>query len=442
MSAGYFFMWHTDGEIAFCVQNDTFCVRQTLNGQVSFSYPCGRDEAGMLERLIDYVKERDLPLRFFDVTPELLERIRQNPALQPMRFAYERRWSDYLYECEAVIGFRGKAFSGQRNHINRFKALYGEPEIRFLDSSDVPAILKFLDRYQAEHTDARALETEELEHTRRLIGAFEALRFYCAGLFTGGELCAFSIGELVGDTLMIHVEKALKTYPGAYPTMYQGFARLMRARLGDRLVYLNREDDAGDLGLRTSKMQYHPVKLIDKYLVHAFSPAARINEFPTLAGEGVVLDELRETDRSAYFALNTDCENNRFWGYDYKEDPGLVFPVNEDTFYESARYDTACGDSINFAIRERAGGELIGEAILWNFTSTGAAELGCRIAREHQHKGLGRAAFAAAADFAERTLGLRLCAKCFSENEPSRKMILSCGFHEIRRDQTYLYFAR
>ncbi|MFR0769251.1 MAG: hypothetical protein ACLSHO_06405 [Dysosmobacter sp.] len=37
------------------------------------------------------------------------------------------------------------------------------------------------------------------------------------------------------------------------------------AAFGDGCAYVNREDDAGDRGLRTSKLQYGPAKLAPKY---------------------------------------------------------------------------------------------------------------------------------------------------------------------------------
>ena len=87
----------------------------------------------------------------------------------------------------------------------------------------------------------------------------------------------------------------------------------------------------------------------------------------------MVLTELREGDKAVYLRLNTDAENNRWWGYDYREDMNLTGPVDENTFFDAARYDMAAGDSVNLAVRLSADGEMIGEAILWNFSPDGTA---------------------------------------------------------------------
>ena len=145
------------------------------------------------------------------------------------------------------------------------------------------------------------------------------------------------------------------------------------------LTYVNREDDSGDPGLRTSKTKYHPVFMAHKYLVHSGSPAAQLAEIPTISSGGVVLTGIQERDKPAYLKLNMNIENNRYWGYDYREDVSITGQPDENTFYDSVMYDTAAGDSIDLAVRLSDDGEMIGETVLWNFTSHGTAELGCRI---------------------------------------------------------------
>ena len=67
-------------------------------------------------------------------------------------------------------------------------------------------------------------------------------------------------------------------HQGAYPTLVQAFA----AHFGGDCVYINREDDAGDRGLRTSKLQYLPVRLAGKLRFEVQCEADRLREIPTV----------------------------------------------------------------------------------------------------------------------------------------------------------------
>ena len=439
LSAGALFMWQ-DGSVYFCERNGTLVVRQNRGEQPAFSYPIGKDPDGMIDELLGYVKENRLPLRFFAVDDETLEKIKSDGRLNPSMWACDRRWSDYVYSFEAAKTFHGRKYDGQRNHINRFKKLYGEPDVRLLTDADLTVVSDLLSEYEAEHVFANALERLELESTKKLLSVYSSLGLYAAGLFVDGKLAAFSIGEISGNTLFIHVEKALKRFEGAYPTMYSGFVNLIDKIAERELLTVNREDDSGDPGIRTSKLQYHPIRKIDKYLVHVGSPASKIRVLPEIKRNGVVLTPFRESDKKAYLALNTDVENNRYWGYDYREDVGITNGIDEDTFYDFTALDMRVGDSINFAVRLASDGEMIGEAILWNFNADGEAELGCRIMPKYQGHGYGKAAFRAAADFAKNDLGLKVYARCFRENTASRKMILASGFEAWYDGENHEYF--
>ena len=233
---------------------------------------------------------------------------------------------------------------------------------------------------------------------------------------------------------MCHIEKGLPQYEGVYPTMVQAFA----AANAQGLRWINREDDAGDKGLRTSKLQYLPAELGAKVRIRVRNELAYLDTIPPLASERLTLDALTEADREAYNRLCLDDDRNRWWGYDYRKD--LKGELTEDYFLAVARHDFASKLAVNFAIR--LDGKFIGEAVLYNFDYKGGAELGCRILPEYAGNGYGAEAFQRAAEWSVYQLGLyRLKGKCYKENEASRKMLSAC-MRPAGEDETFYYFEK
>jgi len=176
---------------------------------------------------------------------------------------HERDWDDYIYLSEEIISLRGKKFNGQRNHINKFKKLYPDAEFREIGESDIPSLKEFIGRYFEEKK--AVLEDDSFDYEEaHLYEQLDNLDLYAQRtglLLVGGRIAGFSIGEVVGDTLIIHTEKADVTYDGVYPTLVNLFAA---AHAGDvRLI--NREEDCGVEGLRRSKLSYHPPQIREKY---------------------------------------------------------------------------------------------------------------------------------------------------------------------------------
>ena len=89
---------------------------------------------------------------------------------------------------------------------------------------------------------------------------------------------------------------------------------------GGGCTYVNREDDAGDRGLRTSKLQYLPVRLAGKLRFEVQCEADRLRELPPVTTPRLTLTPLEERDEAAYNALCLDDARNRWWGYDYRQD--------------------------------------------------------------------------------------------------------------------------
>ena len=346
----------------------------------------------------------------------------------------DRLWHDYLYRAEDLSTFAGRRYSGQRNHINKFRKLYPDAVYRELTEEDGEKVEEFWEEFHRIFNKADALAKKELCYARKLMRQVGKSWVLAGCVELEGRLLAISMGEVCGGTLVCHIEKGLPQYEGVYPFMVQSFA----AAHSEGLTWINREDDAGDRGLRTSKLQYLPADMGHKIRLTARNELSFLDEIPALESERLTLDALRPEDREAYNRLCLDDERNRWWGYDYRED--LDGELTEDYFLEVARRDFAGKLAVNFAVR--LDGQIIGEAVLYQFDCKGSAELGCRILPEFAGSGYGREAFRRAAEWSLYELGLcRLRAKCFHENEASRRMLEAC-MRPSGEDETFAYFEK
>ena len=434
-SVGVKLMWGSVLRPAFCEAAGCLIVRNEIDGRWQFDFPVAGPEGDVeaaLTLIERYCTEQGVrPV--ISVVPEQ-EASRLFLRYPVVRLINERPWKDYIYRRKDLAEFAGRHHSGQRNHINKFRKLFPDAEYVTLSAADEPLLERFWQEYGTEFTKESAIAKNELRLAKEMLRHLSGDWFMAGGLLHEGRLVAISVGEKCGRTMQVHIEKALYSCPGAYPTMVQAFAQ----HCGEDVEYMNREDDARDKGLRTSKTQYLPVMLAGKPCFEVGSELDRLREIPALHTERLTLDALQEKDRAAYNALCLDEERNRLWGYDWRKDYDGR-PV-EEYFLSVAQEDFRLRRCVNFAVR--LGEKCIGEAVLYNLDWRGGAELGCRIAPEYAGCGYGTEAFAAAADWALYGLGLaRVVAKCFKENEASYKM-LSFSMKRTGEDEQYFYFEK
>ena len=436
-SVGTKLMWKKSLHPAWAEAAGCLVVRNCINGQVVFDYPVAGpegDEDAALEAIETDCLEQGIP-PVISVVPEA------KAAHLLARYPYVsvsdvRTWRDYIYYREDLQFFAGRRYSGQRNHINKFRSKWPDAEFRPLTAEDKDVIAQFWTDYEAEFPKGdNAKARDELELAKKMLALVGRPYFLAGGMFDGEKLIALSLAEKCGDTLIIHIEKALYSYTGVYPTLVQAFADAF----GDGCQWINREDDAADRGLRTSKLQYGPAKLAPKYRFEPQNELLRhVSQIPDLKTERLTLSALTEADIPAYNALVLDGDRNRWWGYD--DVGGLGGPVEERSFFEVAQRDFENRQAVNFAVR--LDGKLIGEAVLYRFDCRGGAELGCRIDAAYAGHGYGTEAFAAVADWGLYRVHLsKVVAKCFKENQASYKMLSSC-MRKAGEDETFFYFEK
>lgn len=427
---GVMYMWsaYFGTEIAF--YDGGLLVKDELFGGDLFMVPRGDNAEEGFRLIEEYERAKGGELRFNSVDDEDLARLSARyPAIE---IKSKRDYSDYLYLASDLAEYKGKKYHGQKNHKNKFLRTYPQYEFMPFGENDLPEIFAFLEEHKALAPRSEE-ELTEYAACRRLLSAMGELDLLTALIRVDGKIVAFTVGEILNDTLIIHIEKALPVYSGVYPTICSLFAE----KYASSVTYINREDDAGDPGLRTSKTQYHPIALVEKRL--AICHFSRRLSLPTVFTDRLIADEFSSSDMEAYAALATDEERNRYWGYDYKADLGSDAP-DAAHFERVLAEDEARGVCYCRAIRTTEG-DFVGEAVIYNFRTDGSAELGLRVASSFAGKGYGREAYRAVADAALTVLP-KLHARCFKENEASRKMILAAGFEEVGKDGEMYYFVR
>ena len=253
MTVGGTFIWRDYYKTEFALYKNTLVFRENLTG--SFCFPIGPEA----EEAISVIGKA----KYSFVTEKNKERLLS--VFPEAKVHYNRDNSDYIYDAESMITLSGKSLSGQRNHINKFLRLYPDYSFDRITKENIDKVTEFFKK-NAENAEKIS---ESAEEDRKK--TFEVLENYseyaCVGgvLSVGGEIIGGSIGEIVGDTLIVHIEKANVNFAGAYPMLTNQFNKAF----AKNVRFINREDDAGNEGLRKNKLSYRPVKLLDKFDIDA-----------------------------------------------------------------------------------------------------------------------------------------------------------------------------
>lgn len=261
---GSTFMWRDYFNNCIAYFGDAVIFRSGLtSGDTAYTYPIGKDSDAALTALEEYCARHSLPLIFCSVSDDRLARLEARYGGR-MSYSYSEDWMDYLYDAQALSSLAGRKYSAQRNHINKFMRLYPDCGFAPLDDGNAQAVLDFLSDFTfhaAKETESAALEVEMCSE---VVTNRKAYNLPAGVLTVQGKVIGMSVGEIINDTLFVHIEKADTSYPGAYQVLTNHF---LKAYMTPEVKYVNREEDVGDPGLRKSKQAYHPIAMLKKHTV-------------------------------------------------------------------------------------------------------------------------------------------------------------------------------
>lgn len=256
------FMWRDYFKTEFCIEDGILFMRvDYYNHGLAFTPPRGEHNGEPYETLIAHCRNENIPVRLSCVSKSNLDFIL---SMYPKASYFtEPNWSDYVYNMSDLSTLAGRRYSGQRNHINKFVRDNPDWSFEKISADNTAEVREFYEKiFEAQTKDAIAFSEGNFK-TLEILDDMKSWNAVCGALRAGGKIIGASVGEVSGDTLYVHTERADLSVPGAYPILVREFA----AAYADGVCYINREEDDGDEGLRTSKLSYHPAMMLEKYFV-------------------------------------------------------------------------------------------------------------------------------------------------------------------------------
>ena len=435
LSLGVKYIWRNDFRCEYAIVQNTLILKEsTPEYSDAFYYPIGENVESALQEIENYCKQKGIELKFCCIDNVTASELATRYPLTEI--FNERNWSDYIYDANAFKTFKGKKYSGQRNHINKFKKTYQNCSFSIITPQNLQTAVDFINEQTAKSDFSMWTEKAEAQNLTDYVNNAFRLGQVGGMVCDGNKVIGVSFGERIGDTLIVHVEKADRNYQGVYPYLANAFASAFAV---DGVKFINREEDCGDMGLRISKLQYHPIEVKEKNFVKVKTLFDGLVDMPTLITERLEISYLQSGDIDEYYKLYTDQALNKYWGYDYKND--LSSDPTPQDFYDFALSLRQKREELSFAVRLK--GKMIGELVAYNFGYQADCEVGYRFFSEHHGKGYAVESAKALLDYIFGTLKAnKTYTRCFKQNTPSHNLAIKLGYTQTREDQTHYYFEK
>ena len=236
---------------------DGLMLRYIEDNEIVYSFPLVFKDSPY--EFIESIKEK---INFSMLSQEEVLKLEEKYQVEAKP---ERDYFDYLYEIDELSLLPGKRNNKLRNHVNKFNSMYeGKYTLSEITNEDGPRIAKFIEEYR-DHENEDESYNHDLESCKDIFLNYDKFKDYFISykLEIDGRIVAIASGEVIQDTVYLHVLKAFREYQGIYHFMNKSFCSKIKENY-PHVIYVNREDDLGDLGLRKSKLQYHPLRFVEK----------------------------------------------------------------------------------------------------------------------------------------------------------------------------------
>lgn len=180
----------------------------------------------------------------------------------------DRDNDDYLYLRSDLAELPGKLFHKKKNRINYFASRHNY-NVEPYGKNHLESSVTLLGEWERAHRqDLNRSISADIAATRMGLELADEIGLSGVVVLTDRGVSAFSLGEKLNDTTFVcHFEKADPFLEGASQLVNREFCRF----LPTACIYVNREQDLGESGLKAAKNSYHPAGMIRKYRVRRSS---------------------------------------------------------------------------------------------------------------------------------------------------------------------------
>lgn len=258
------YLWRDLCKTKYSIINNCLIIKKETNVGEFFMMPIGYNYS-TLENLIIKLKSLSTNNNIYllgDIEDSFIHDLRLFTSL-PFEIIENRDTFEYIYLTNDLLNLEGKKYHSKKNYYNYFINHYNYTITSIDNEKKINDCLNLLSTWHSKKTSlCKELQMETKEITDLLYN-LKLLNLYSIAIYVENSLVGFSVGEILRDTVIIHIERCDIDYKGVYSFINREFLR----KNFSKTKYVNRQEDCGCLGLRKSKLSYNPLYLLKKSLI-------------------------------------------------------------------------------------------------------------------------------------------------------------------------------
>jgi len=254
--------WESYSPGFFAEYKNHLFIMIEYEGQKSLHFPLGEFDPELIHEFLSFAQSINAPINVFD--EETMTRFH---ILYPeLPFSEVRGYFEYCYKSEELANLNGKKYLKIRSQLNKFNKLFQYSVEPITKDNRGEALNMIQNWIHDKKSGDPYLVSEEFKAVQISFQHWNELSL--EGILirlSNGTVAAVSIWEnSIMNTVLVHYEKGLRTLPGIYKIINHETALILK----NRYIWINRESDMNEPGLRESKLRYHPEKYVKAYLIN------------------------------------------------------------------------------------------------------------------------------------------------------------------------------